>query len=133
MFAYLKGLRHLFSCIRRYSEWRPELLGRRNKDEVEDGLEETVLDEETASALAGKLKEKLDTVEHLKTTLTINEIEDFAGAMSQLAEEYDYPPIAKWAEEVSDHASMFDIDGLTESLMGYEQLLRVLASHQPDA
>jgi hypothetical protein len=53
--------------------------------------------------------------------------------MSQLAEEYDYPPIAKWAEEVSDQASMFDIDGLTESLLGYEQLLRVLASHQPDA
>jgi HPt (histidine-containing phosphotransfer) domain-containing protein len=109
------------------------VFGSDETEEIGEGPEETVLDEETASELTEKLEAKLDTVAHLKTTLTINEIEDFGRAMSQLAEEYEYPPLAKWAELISDHASMFDIDGLTESLMGYEQLLRVSTSHKSDA
>jgi signal transduction histidine kinase/CheY-like chemotaxis protein len=93
--------------------------------EIEDTSGETTLDGEAASALSEKLKDHLATVESLKATLTINEIEDFATAMSQLAEEYGYPPLSEWADTVSDRASMFDIDGLTECLLGYEQLVSV--------
>ena len=101
------------------------MIGPDETQEIAKESAETALDEETAAALSEKLKANLASVEGFRSTLRINEIEDFASTMSQLAEEYDYSPLAKWADKVSDQASMFDIDGLAESLLGYERLLSV--------
>ncbi len=73
--------------------------------------------------LAEKLEAKQDTGKELSTTLDMGGIESFASEVKDLGEKYSYPPVAKWAEALTEQAGMFDMDGIQETLKRYPKLL----------
>ena len=69
------------------------------------------------------LVEKKGVVDELASTLTINEIEQFAGEMEALGKEYGYPPLVSWGEELAQSAGSFDMDAMAKGLEGYPNLI----------
>jgi len=55
-------------------------------------------------------------VDELKGTLTINDIEEFAGEVLGHAEAADYPPLIDWAKRLAEAANMFDMAAMTAEL-----------------
>ncbi len=61
------------------------------------------------------LEAQTTTCEELTSTLTINEVEHFASAMTEKGAEHHYPPLTVWATRLSRQAETFDMVGLAES------------------
>jgi two-component system sensor histidine kinase/response regulator len=64
-----------------------------------------------------------DRAAELSSTLTINDIEDFASEMRTLGSKHGFKPLEEWANELTDAAGMFDTDSLSETLAGYTDLI----------
>jgi len=73
----------------------------------------------------GYLKAHQQRVSELLETLTINEIEEFAALVSESAGKLDYPPLAEWAESLTESASMFDTDSMAKHLGEFGSLTRI--------
>ncbi len=100
--------------------------------EQEEGVDEKV--ELDAAVVAGfpelleKLGEIMTTWEEVSSTMTINEIEEFADKVKMLGEEYGYPPLALWGEGLVEQAGMFELDGMAKTLARYPDLIAGLHS-----
>jgi len=90
--------------------------------------------ESALTELTGEALEKLPTlIEHLKEhqetsadlahTQTINEVEDFAQHMQSLGEEYAYPPLVQWGEQLLLQATTFDLENMGKTLANYGRLI----------
>ena len=55
-------------------------------------------------------------VDELKATLTINDIEDFAGEILILAESAGYSPLITWAKRLEEATGMFDMEAMSAEL-----------------
>ena len=73
--------------------------------------------------LINKLESHKPKVEELSSTLTINEVEEFAGELRALGQEYGYPPLMSWGERLAQHAGSFEMDGMANALQQYPQLI----------
>ena len=73
--------------------------------------------------LIEELESRMARVEELSSTLTINEVEEFAGEVRAFGEEYGYPPLLSWGERLAEQAGSFDMDGMVEALQHYPQLI----------
>lgn len=65
----------------------------------------------------------------LKETLTIDEIEYFAQTIMSLAIEHKYLPLKKWGSQLSNQASMFEIDAMTLTLEKFPEILKEIESY----
>ncbi len=95
-------------------------------DRADEIAEPEQLDDEVLARLpelAAKLKERRATARELATTLTINDIEEFAEEMKDFGERFGYPPLVSWSEKLTDAAGMFDMDAMTATLNTYEDLI----------
>ena len=73
--------------------------------------------------LINKLESHKAKVEELSSTLTINEVEEFAGELRALGQEYGYPPLMSWGERLAQHAGSFEMDRMANALQHYPQLI----------
>ena len=71
-------------------EWAPESLDDSARNQVGE--------------LVKQLEEQRATWEEISATLTINDIEAFAGGMRERAEEFGYPPLQEWAQRLANQA-----------------------------
>ena len=78
---------------------------------------------ERVPELIEELESRKARAEELSSTLTINEVEEFAGELRAFGEEYGYPPLMSWGEGLTQHAGSFDMDGMVEALRHYPQLI----------
>ena len=88
-------------------------------------LSEHVVDADTLvrlPELAQALEQEKDTWEELSSTLTINDIEDFAARMRELGEEYGYAPLTVWSRDLGEQTSMFELDAMAKTLGGFPEL-----------
>jgi len=91
-------------------------------EDVEQGeLDPLVV--ERLPALIESLEGKRDVVAELQSTLTINEIEDFATEMEALGKEHGYPPLVSWSERLAENATGFDMNGIARELHEYAALI----------
>ena len=70
-----------------------------------------------------ELESRQARVEELSSTLTINDVEEFADALGILGEQYGYTPLTSWSERLAEQAGSFDMDGMTRQLQQYPQLV----------
>jgi len=73
--------------------------------------------------LARELDGYRDTCSELAGTMSINEIDTFAESIKALAESYEYPPAAEWADELATQSSLFDTVAIEKTLSRFEQLV----------
>jgi signal transduction histidine kinase len=73
--------------------------------------------------LVAFMQSHLDLCEELSRTLTINEIDQFAGLMKEKGEAHEYPPLKAWGTRLGRQADAFEMDGLAESLELYPKLV----------
>ncbi|MBT3341596.1 MAG: response regulator [Gemmatimonadetes bacterium] len=73
--------------------------------------------------LIESLEAKRGVVAELSSTLTINEIEDFAVQMEALGKEHSYPPLVSWGQRLAECATGFDMDGISRELNEYSLLV----------
>jgi two-component system, sensor histidine kinase and response regulator len=78
---------------------------------------------ERLPALIESLEEDRDLVVTLSSTLTINDIEDFAARMDSLGKEHGYSPLVSWSERLAESARGFDMDGISRELHEYAPLI----------
>ncbi|MBT4099059.1 MAG: hypothetical protein HOM68_18905 [Gemmatimonadetes bacterium] len=88
---------------------------------------------ESASALdlpglLTTLEEQTARVAELQSTLTINEIEEFASQMRDLGDQHRCQPLSDWSGELADAASMFDAQQMALLLSMFGDLHRRLAN-----
>ncbi|MBT7859447.1 MAG: DUF4154 domain-containing protein [Gemmatimonadetes bacterium] len=74
-------------------------------------------------ALLGALEAEIDHVVELSSTLTLNEVEDFAAQMRALGARHQCAILQEWADQLMDATAMFDIDGMSQSLSSYSGML----------
>ena len=100
-----------------------------------EATEETTANDETTfdpatiddlPALLEALEAGNDRAKNLSSTLTINEIEEFADEMKTLAASQHFEPLGRWSEEMADAAGMFDLDAMSEKLRAYRHLILIL-------
>ncbi len=74
-----------------------------------------------------ELMEVLETekarVVELSAVLTVNEVEEFATRMKTLGQQYGCPPVEQWGHRLADASGMFDMDGMSEALNKYPELI----------
>mgnify|MGYP005627441661 CR=1 FL=1 len=106
-------------------------------DELEDEPEESVdLDQEVLARLpelADALEAKVETCRELASVLSINEIETFAAEVGTLARDAGYKPLLAWSDGLAEKASLFDLEGMGESLTGFAQLVDDIRSMGAEA
>ncbi len=84
------------------AQWAPESLDDSARDKI--------------GGLVKQLEEQRAAWEDISATLTINDIEAFAGGMRERAAEFDYPPLQEWAQRLADQASQFDLAAMPATL-----------------
>lgn len=72
--------------------------------------------------LLDSLKDQTTRVAELQSTLTINEIEEFAAQMKDLGEHHRCQLLSHWSGELADAASMFDADQMAKLLSAFGNL-----------
>ena len=82
--------------------------------------------------LIKQLEDRRGVCEDLAQTLTINDVEDFANEMQELACVYQYQPLLAWGEKLLIEATMFDMDGISDTLGGYVNLIDNLSEQMGD-
>ncbi len=95
-----------------------EALGGEISD-ADTAMEDVVLSSETLEKLPQLLQNIeafQERVDELKATLTINDIEDFAGEVLALAESAGYSPLISWATRLAEATSMFDMVTMSATL-----------------
>ena len=95
---------------------------------VEEVVDEQILSPELAVELVAELKKQMPVWEELSQTLSMNEIEDFANHIKELGQKYVYASLVQWSDKLAEQASMFDLDNLQDTLMGYTEFIDVLQS-----
>ncbi|MBT3606303.1 MAG: response regulator [Candidatus Latescibacteria bacterium] len=73
--------------------------------------------------LIQRLGSEKELVGGLASTLTINDIEDFASRMQVMAAEFSYPPLQVWADHLVEQTMLFDMDGMAKTLAQFETLI----------
>jgi len=79
--------------------------------------------------LVEDLAEQHETWEQLVSTLTINEIEDFAERIRKMGQVHSYDPLVQWATELAEQTALFNMEGAEEilrSLPAIEEELRTI-------
>ena len=88
--------------------------------------------DETARARLPELYDLLsaeaELVSTLRSTMSINEIGEFAERMEILGEECDVPPLVAWAQDLGKGADMFDTNRLVNTFESYDRLLQAIES-----
>jgi len=77
------------------------------------------------------LESRQETCETLRNTMSINDIEAFANLNRETGTEYRYPPLLFWGERLGGQAEMFDLDGLSATLVSYPDLIQNIKSITP--
>ena len=90
-------------------EWAPESLDDSARNQVGE--------------LVKQLEEQRATWEEISATLTINDIEAFAGGMRERAEEFGYPPLQEWAQRLANQASLFDLAAMPATLREFPSVI----------
>ncbi|MBT4099800.1 MAG: hypothetical protein HOM68_23590 [Gemmatimonadetes bacterium] len=73
--------------------------------------------------LVESLETEIEVVTELSSTLTINEIEDFAERMGTLGKEHGYTALVSWSARLAKSADQFDMDGMLHELHEYPTLI----------
>ncbi|MBT7097984.1 response regulator, partial [Candidatus Poribacteria bacterium] len=73
--------------------------------------------------LIGALESRQPHVDELRSTLAIDEIEALARALQNLGADHEYPPLASWADRLLQQTETFDMDGITDGLRRYPELI----------
>ncbi|MFT5366962.1 MAG: two-component system sensor histidine kinase/response regulator [Candidatus Latescibacterota bacterium] len=85
-----------------------------------------VLSDDLATELKAALeKQKLIWAE-LAQTLSINDIEAFAGQIQKLGQQFEYAPLVQWSEKLAEEASMFDLDNMEKTLSAFPGFIEQL-------
>jgi signal transduction histidine kinase/ligand-binding sensor domain-containing protein/DNA-binding NarL/FixJ family response regulator len=84
---------------------------------------------ESVQQLIASMLERNGLWETLSTTMAMDELEDFAAGVGELAQEHGYPPVATWAQNVASQAVSFDMVNLTESLAQWPALIEQAQQH----
>jgi extradiol dioxygenase family protein len=74
-------------------------------------------------ALVDYLNDQKPRWEALQSTLTINEVEEFAEDMANQGTTYGYAPLVRWANQLHHHVTMFEMDELAESMKRFPEVL----------
>jgi len=90
--------------------------GAADGDAATEGLDLTPEMLEKLPQLLENLQAFQGRVDELKETLTINDIEDFAGEVLALGESAGYPPLSAWAKRLAEATSMFDMESMSAEL-----------------
>ena len=69
--------------------------------------------------LVDALREQDSVWQELRQTQTINEIEAFGNAMSDLGQEHTCGALIEWGKTLANQAVMFDLAGMQETLEGF--------------
>jgi len=83
---------------------------------------------ESAAALLAELEQQRSVCRELSQMLGIGDIENFAGQMRELGNQYDYAPLIGWSEKLAEQAAMFDLDNMGETLSQFPDLIGDLQS-----
>jgi response regulator RpfG family c-di-GMP phosphodiesterase len=81
---------------------------------------------EKAQRLYEVLLVQTELVEKMRSTLSMDEIEEFAQKLSALAKEHEYQPFLVFAEDLENKVAMFDIDGVSKILNDFSRNLEKL-------
>ncbi len=73
-----------------------------------------------------KLLNEQSTVTALQDQMIIDDIEKFALKMQSFGETFHYPPLQRWAEQLLDGSRCFDIEKITDTLLGFDAILNPL-------
>ena len=76
--------------------------------------------------LLALLQQERDRCDEISATLTINDVEDFARDMQEMADQYGYPPLRVWGERLTAQASMFDLASIRGTLQEYPGVIEEL-------
>ena len=77
--------------------------------------------------LLRELEVQVSVCANLATTLTVNEVDDFAIAIQKLGGDFEVPPIVQWGERLAEQMSIFDMDAVAQSLSAFAQLVEEIA------
>jgi hypothetical protein len=66
--------------------------------------------------------------ENLAQTLTINDAEDFAAWLKDLGDTNELSPLIQWADRLAEQTSMFEMEGMADTLKSYPALLEEIRS-----
>lgn len=96
--------------------------------EVEDAQ---ALSEQDAQTLYEKLHPYLKTCQVLQKSIVVGKVEEMAHSIKELAEDYAYPPLQTWANELETQAQLFDTDAILKSLTHFQSLTDAIATRIP--
>ena len=69
------------------------------------------------------LEQQRPVWEEISSTLTINDVEEFALRMQEVGIDFAYPPLEQWGRRLADQASMFDLAALPATLEEFSTLI----------
>ena len=55
--------------------------------------------------------------------MVIDDVEAFATGMQKLGQEYGYPPLETWGEQLAQQAQMFDMDTIPRTLATFPEVI----------
>jgi signal transduction histidine kinase/CheY-like chemotaxis protein len=70
------------------------------------------------------LESRQELCERLGSTMSINDIETFAGEIQAEGVEYGYPPLIAWGERLGAQAALFDLEGMATNLEVFPELIQ---------
>ena len=72
-----------------------------------------------------------DACEEMRSTLRINDIEDFAIKMRELGAEYSYPPLVSWGQQLAARVGTFDVEAMERTLVTFPDVVEHIESMTP--
>ena len=73
-------------------------------------------------------QQKESVLKDLVETLTINDIEKFAQAIQDSAQDHNYPPLIKWGKQLGEYAGLFDMDAMSKTLEYFPNIIQDIKS-----
>ncbi|MFT5366046.1 MAG: signal transduction histidine kinase/DNA-binding response OmpR family regulator [Candidatus Latescibacterota bacterium] len=94
--------------------------------EEEGNMDSVDLSLENMSELINDLEKQKPIWEEVCETLSINDIEDFGKRIQEMGQKYEYAALSVWSEKLTEQASQFDLDNLSETLTEYPRFIEQL-------
>ena len=120
----------LINELKKHLEYHEEKHEEVKKIDNKVSMNRTCLDNSTKKIppqLISILEEsKLMKLEKIKKDFIINDIEDFAKEIEKLGKKYKVNIVADWSKKLLKEASDYDLNGLTGTLDGFDELLKKL-------
>jgi signal transduction histidine kinase/response regulator RpfG family c-di-GMP phosphodiesterase len=70
------------------------------------------------------LESRQETCERLLSTMSINDIEAFAGEIQTAGADYSYPPLVTWGERLGTQTALFELESMSKTLGAFPELIQ---------